>query len=286
MNGRTIVKFGCCWLGMLPAAVLPCKAEPPRPTEVRGLISFWDFAEEAGKERVAQGQAYKLREMQGPIARAEDGVFGKHSAELKEGQWFRIPREECPALDLHGKEARVSVVAWVKRGAKKSAWQAVAGLWDESRGKRQYCLFLDAARRTKSTDLTRDPCRDLIHGHVSAVGGPTPGDKFCITYASGATKVPLDAWHAVAMTYDGKHSRVYLDGKLDAVEPYNPFPYADGLYDAGPTGADFTVGSVSVGGKPGNFFVGRLGGLAIYDRALSDEELASLCAPRKVPEKP
>jgi hypothetical protein len=71
---------------------------------------------------------------------------------------------------------------------------------------------------------------------------------------------------------------VYVDGRLDALEHYNPFPYPDGLFDGGDTGADFTVGAVHRGGEWGNFFGGRLGGLAVFNRALSDGELRALAA--------
>lgn len=270
------------WMSCLAAvlSILQTPVDRPAdrllPTDVKNLVCFWDFQEAAGEDRVAKGpNAYRLKEAGGPIARADDGVFGMHSAELKQGQWFRIARADGPALDIHGKDAQVTVIAWIHRGNPK-AWQAIAGVWDETRGKRQYCLFLNAASRTPSDTMVRVPSKDCVHGHVSAVGGPTPGQKFCITYSSGATAIPLNQWHVVAMTYDGQFSRVYVDGKLDAAEKCNPFPYADGLFDGGKDGADFTVGSVSVAGKPGNFFVGRIGGLAVYNRALSDDEIAKL----------
>jgi hypothetical protein len=80
----------------------------------------------------------------------------------------------------------------------------------------------------------------------------------------------------MAMTYDGRASRVYVDGRLDAMQHYNPFPYAEGIFDGGADGADFTVGAVHRGGAWGNFFAGHLGGLAVFDRALSDMEMRTL----------
>ena len=275
--------FAVRFCAMLAALACAAAANAPTvrpgrvaPADVPGLVCFWDFQEEAGRPRVAKQNASALSEMNGPVAREEGGVFGPHAARLAEGQWFRLARADAAKLDLHGKDAQVTVVAWVKRAKKAGRWQAVAGVWDESRGKRQYCLFLDGAKRTNAATLERDETRDRVHGHVSSVGGPTPGKPFCYTYSTGGSAVPLGRWTAIAMTYDGKHSRVYVDGKLDAAEGYNPFPYDQGLFDGGPDGADFTVGSVSVGGKPGNFFVGSIGGLAVYDRALSDAEIRDL----------
>ena len=59
-------------------------------------------------------------------------------------------------------------------------------------------------------------------------------------------------------------------GRLDERPGRNPYPYPGGIFDGGPAGADFTVGAVHRGVEMGNFFAGLLGGLAVYQRALSD----------------
>lgn len=238
-----------------------------------GLVAFWDFQEEGGQPR-RSGQL-ALQERKGPIARVGDGFFGPHAARIQRGQWLMIPRADIGALDIHGKEAQVTVAAWIWR-EDKASWQALAGVWDETRKKRQYCLFLNAPRGTRADEMVRHPLANRIHGHVSAIGGPTPGEQFCITYSSGATEIPFGTWQTLVMRYDGKESRVYVNGRLDSLEHYNPFPYPDGLHDGGGDGADFTVGAVHRGGEWGNFFGGRIGGLAIFSRALSDEEIAAL----------
>ncbi|MCW0218481.1 MAG: DUF4886 domain-containing protein [Prosthecobacter sp.] len=244
--------------------------------QMPGLVSFWDFQEASGEKRQAQGSATgTLQEMKGPIERTQDGVFGPYSANIKRGQWFMISRAEIGALDIHGKEAQVTVVAWVKRLGKES-WQAIAGAWDETHKHRQYCLFLNAPRGTRADEMKRYPLANRIHGHVSGVGGPTPGDDFCITYSSGATSIPMKQWVCLAMQYDGHESRVYVNGKLDSLEHYNPFPYTEGLYDGGKEGADFTVGAVHRGGSWGNFFAGQIGGLAVFQRVLDEKEMQKL----------
>lgn len=242
---------------------------------LEGLVAFWDFQEAAGQPRISQPKGYALQEKKGPIGRLNEGVFGAGSVDIKAGQWLMIPRAQTGALNIHGKTAQVTVVAWAKRRGKES-WQAIAGVWDETRKKRQYCLFLNAPRGTRADEMKRYPLANRIHGHVSSIGGPTPGEEFCITYSSGATEIPLQKWVCLAMQYDGKQSRVYVNGKLDSLENYNPFPYDEGLFDGGAEGADFTVGAVHRGGSWGNFFNGYLGGLAIYDRALSEAELRTL----------
>jgi hypothetical protein len=255
------------------------------PVKISGLVAFWDFREAAGAVRVSLGTApLQLREMNGPIEQVADGPFG-HAAHLRAGQWFRIPRAELGPLDIHGKDAQVTVIAWIKR-ERKQPWQTIAGVWDESRGQRQYCLFLNAAKQTDARTMTRVPSHDLFQGHVSAVGGPTPGQPVCITYASSGAEVPFGSWQCLAMTYDGREVRLYRGGNFEAAEGMNPFPYADGLFDGAAEGAEFTVGSVSVGGKPGNFFGGWIGGLAVYRRALPAEEIRQLATATRVEGKP
>lgn len=256
-----------------PGAETVTSADVIRQTP--GLIAFWYFQEAPGQDRVSQEGGYRLVEQGGAIERVQEGVLGPYSARLTDEKYFLLSRKDLRELNIHGKEAQVTVVAWIKRQHPK-AWQAIAGVWDESQGKRQYCLFLNATSRTHNQEMVRYPTQDRVHGHVSAVGGSTPGHCCCVTYSSGKTAIPLNSWQRIAMTYDGTYSRVYVNGELDAEQNYNPFYYTDGLYDGGEDGAPFTVGAVSAHGKMNNFFVGLIGGLAVYNRALTADELRAL----------
>jgi hypothetical protein len=233
------------------------------------LVAVWDFQEEAGEPRLSQGkQAYALQEMSEPIQRVNEGVLGDYSAKLEFGQWLNLPRKDCPELNFHGASSDLTIVAWVKRSEREDrGCQAVAGMWNESKKQRQYCMFLD---------LQIWDSKDQVGGHVSAIGGPTPGYKYCMTTALGSTPVSMEEWHCLAFTYDGTHARCYLDGKLDEREAFNPYLYEGGLFDGGEDGADFTVGAVDRSGVPGNFYSGLLGGLAVFNRALSEHEIADL----------
>ncbi|MCC5850733.1 MAG: LamG domain-containing protein [Verrucomicrobia bacterium] len=204
-----------------------------------------------------------------------DGVWGDHGLRILPGGGFRIPRAQIGALDIHGPNAEVSVCAWIKRES-DSPWQALAGVWDESRAKRQYFLFLNARSRTLSESTLRVPCQNRIHGHVSDIGGATPGLECCVTYATGAKEIPLQRWVFVAMTFAKGESRVFVDGRLDKCPESNPFQTSPQLFDGGKDGADFTVGMNSVRQQWSNPFGGTLGGLAVYRRALKAEELQTL----------
>lgn len=239
------------------------------------LVALWDFQEEGERKSKGGDQVYALQEQNGKIERVEGGVLGPYAARLNYGQFLKIERPKIGALNIHGKEAQVTVAAWIKREAKQG-WQAIAGVWDETHKKRQYCLFLNAPHGTKADEMVRYKMLNRIHGHVSGVGGPTKGEKYCITYSSGKTEIPFGEWVFVAMTYDGKFSKLYVNGKLDAWDQYNPFPYDEGLFDGGEDGSDFTVGAVHRSNEWGNFFGGQLGGVAIFKRALKEEELSEL----------
>lgn len=226
------------------------------------LVVGWDFRSDDPLQAVA-GEPYRLAAINGPIQQTPDGLY------LERGQWMRIRRADCPALNIHGRGAQVTVVAHLQRQPQPETYdcETIAGVWDESRKKRQYCLFLD---------LPIWDSGDQVGGHVSSHGGPTPGYKYCMDAAIGQTQIGFEAWHTVGFTYDGEAARAYLDGMLDEREGRNPFPYPEGLYNGGADGADFTVGAVSRSGEPGNFFHGILGALAVFRRALSPDEMAQL----------
>lgn len=238
------------------------------PSDLEGLISFWDFQERRNGEFPAHGDfPYTLQEKGGKIEQVSEGLFGTHALQIIPGQWLQLPREQTRRLNIHGKAAQVTVLAWIRWNHDRRC-QFIAGLWDESRKKRQYGLFLNLTGRYNSWRN--------VHGHVSGVGGPTPGQDFCVTYATGATEIAYEQWQSIGMTYDGKHVKVYVNGRLDQRPSYNPYLYEEGLFDGGSDGADFTVAACSAGGRMSNFYGGLLGGLAIYDRALSEEEITAI----------
>ncbi len=247
------------------------------------LISFWNFQGD-GPDHAAMGSArYLLVERGGsvPVVECEGAPFGRRAVAFGAGAWLEVPRSECPALNLHGPEAEVTILAWIRRSRSPvGGCEAVAGMWNEH-GRRQYCLFLNLGIHDSDQQ---------VGAHVSSVGGPTPGYKYCMDAAIGATAVSFGEWHCVAMTYGGNSARGYLNGRLDERGTRNPYHYPGGLFDGGPLGADFTVGAVArpervemdngrpveIGHVQANLFHGLLGGLAVFARALTPGEIAEL----------
>ncbi len=243
------------------------------------LLAFWDFSEGAGEARVSKSfsnpETYHLLEGAQAIERVEEGPNKNASAIIRDSTWFYIPREKLGKLNIFGKDSQVTVLAWVKKDTEKN-WQAIAGVWDETREKRQYFMFLNAASKTHSDEMKRHPAKGLIHGHISASGGKSPGQIAWISYASSDQPVLPDEWAMIAISYDGKKIRAYKDGQLSTNVLTNPFPYEDGIFDGGEDGADFTVGANSVVGKMTNQFIGQISGLAVFDVALEEKEIMRL----------
>lgn len=251
-------------------SVVPDYLQLSQPSEIPGLVAFWHFASSSETFVSIQGEPYALKSQTGPLTVVEDSSapLGGLALDLKEGQWLNIARKECPALNFGGPDARFTVLAWLKRGrASCPQCEFIAGMWNESQMGRQYGLFLNIG-------VWRQP--DQVCGHLSSVGGPTPGYKYCIDGPVGSTPVPHEVWSVVGMSYDGVSGYAWLNGGLDFRPGLNPYSMEGGLFDGGENGSDFTVGAVDRSHEIGNFFTGRIAGIAVYRRALTPAEIFAL----------
>lgn len=255
-----------------------------------GLVAFWDFSDTTGNAVAGSAKALKLIPAN-PAKFANEGPLSGRSIELdgKTDYWF-IKHQNTSKLDV--KTNAVTVIAWVK-------WNGgtgfVAGKWNEYKdgGKRQYGLFVSLPYYNGAQQVC---------GHISKNGGPTAPFPFSIDYSASPQKVKLNEWVCVAFTYDGKHIKSYFNGDFKAREPElitrtagfladkpegltqskNPYYYPDGIGD---NGSDFTVGGVQLKRGMGNFFKGNIGGVAIYDKALTAEEMKKIAVMPSVKSK-
>lgn len=247
----------------------------------RNLVCLWDFQEPEGSMRVGKGpESILLQEVGGPVPTFPEGVLGPRSACFGNGRYLCVPRGDLKRLDIHGPDAQVTVIAWLKRlgGGEGWACQAVAGIWNEH-ARRQFAMFLN---------LRIHDSAEQLGAHVSGIGAATPGFKYCMDAAIGATPVSLNQWHCCCITYDSHYAKVYLNGRLDRRGDRNPYRYEHGIFSGGADGGDFTVGAVTrprsvsddckdIGSYAGNCFHGLIGGLAVFDRALSEQEIGQIC---------
>ena len=105
----------------------------------------------------------------------------------------------------------------------------VGGVWEEDRSWRQYAIFLDGTGGCRA--------KNGLVAHISAEGGPSPGQQYCRSRACGATTLEPGVWHCLANSYDGAAIRAYVNGTLDTnatsvgpnpqagSDPDNPFLY-------------------------------------------------------------
>lgn len=252
-----------------------------RIKSIEGLVALWDFKERPGRVRKAVGPgAFPLKESKGRIVRIKEGPLSGWSAKMDGTNYFNLPNSETGDLNIYGNGIGVTVLAWVKWTGEQTGF--VGGMWNEYEegGKRQYGLFVS---------LPHYNGRDQVCGHISKTGKPTPPFPYSIDYSASKQIVPPNEWSCVAFTYDGEYIRSYVNGVFEPREPElirntsgfegypnglvqskNPYYFPDGM---GNNGSDFTVGAVLLRSGMGNFFKGLIGGLAVFDRALTDDEL-------------
>lgn len=255
-----------------------------RINSVKGLVALWDFSEEAGTERKANGGTeFPLKEENGPVPRINEGPLSGYSALFDGTTFLSLPNEQTGKLNIYGENQGITVIAWIKWTGEQTGF--IAGMWNEYQdgGKRQYGLF---------ASLPYYNGRDQVCGHISKSGKPTSPFPYSIDYSASKQVIPKNQWSCIAFTYNGKEIKSYLNGIFESreaelidhtigfdghqdglIQKKNPYQFPDGM---GNNGSDFTVGSVLLKSGMGNFFKGQIGGLVVFNRALSDSEMKKL----------
>ncbi|MHC2068587.1 hypothetical protein ACYFX5_14070 [Bremerella sp. T1] len=280
--------------------------------ETPGLVAFWTFSEEAGQPRtsITQEGDYPLAEVNGPIPRADEGPYSGFSMNLNGKQYLELPYEKTGKLNISGPEAQVSMFAVVRIVDLRQS-RTIAGMWSEGKGRnddsgtRQYAMLMNMPTYGGPNQLVP---------HISSEGGVTrraDGSAFpwCADYAATKRKVPEEQWCTLAFTYDGKYITAYINGTYEKREldpkkdrrddryftqegpdgkdrGMNPYYHGRGIFTYDPEkhaeskpdgGADFTVGArYAVGSFLREATIGKFGGLAVFDRALTDDEVLAL----------
>lgn len=246
-----------------------------------GFVALWKLDEKPGEERRAIGLGqFPLKESDGKVERINEGPISGYSILLDGTDYLSLSHSQTKQLNIFGDNAQVTVIAWIKWTGEQTGF--VAGMWNEYQdgGKRQYGLFIS---------LPYYNGKDQVCGHISKTGKPTQPFPYSIDYSASKQKVLINEWCCVAFTYDGKHIRSYLNGIFESREPElinntngfegypngltqtkNPYYYPDGIGD---NGSDFTIGAVLLRSGMGNFFKGLIGGVAVYNRSLTEQEI-------------
>ncbi|GAA4429650.1 hypothetical protein [Bremerella cremea] len=292
--------------------------DPSVVLKTPNLVAFWTFGEEAGEARksIAPEGTYPLQEVNGPIPRADEGPYSGHSLQLNGKQYLELDYAKTGKLNISGPKAHVSMFAVVRIIDLRQS-RTIAGMWSEGKGRdddsgtRQYAMLMNMPTYGGPNQLVP---------HISSEGGVTrraDGSAFpwCADYAATKQPVPEEEWCTLAFTYDGEYIKAYINGtfeerKLDAKKDrrddryftqegpegkdrgMNPYYHGRGIFAYDPAkhsetkpdgGADFTVGArYAVGSFLREATKGKFGGLAVFDRALTDEEIAQLHASANV----
>lgn len=245
------------------------------------LVAFWNFSDTLGNPSAGSAKGLRLKAFTkakltkgGPLSGNAISLDGK-------ADFWYIPHANSGGLDI--KSNAVTVIAWVK-------WNGgtgfVAGKWNEYKdgGKRQYGLFVSLPYYNGANQVC---------GHISKSGGPTPPFPYSIDYSASEQKVQVNEWTCVAFTYDGQYIKSYYNGIFKERQPEliqrtagflkdypqglrqvkNPYFFPEGM---GQNGSDFTVGAVQLKKGMGNFFNGEIAGIAVFDKALSENEMSKL----------
>lgn len=250
----------------------------------KNLVALWDFKEPEGQSRKAIGEGvFALAEQNGTLPRISEGPLSGYSAQFGNKAFLSLSNSAVGKLNIYGKNQGVSVMAWIKWTGEQTGF--VGGMWNEYQdgGKRQYGLFVS---------LPHYNGKNQVCGHISQTGKPTPPFPYSIDYSASKQEVRANEWVCVAFTFDGKDIKSYVNGIFEMREPElinntkgfegypngliqskNPYHFPNSM---GNNGSDFTVGAVLLKSGMGNFFKGQIGGLAVFDRALTEKELIKL----------
>lgn len=255
----------------------PTSLNVPPPST---LVAVWDFSAPLPGALTSAGMACAtLSCPHGDLCQEE--ADGQRALRLRQGQFLVLPRAALGPLDLHG-QIRLTVHCRFRPDSDRP-WQFLAGVWDERRQKRQYGLFYNGTKAAQAGSPSRTPVRLRAHAYASTNGGHTPGHEACFSYATGATELVPGQWHEAAACLDGASLRLYADGRFDAHGDANPMPFAEGVFDGGANGSDFTIGHRnyhSWDGYPAKApngdegFSGHLAAVAVYAEAWERRALA------------
>lgn len=108
---------------------------------------------------------------------------------------------------------------------------------------------------------------NTFYGYVrDGTTGGTDGNGW--NNCSSSTAISTNAWHYVALIYNNRSQKIYLDGQLLNSCTFSPVGDSDGIADAG--SGNFTVGDL---GTRGVYFVGTIDEVKVYSGELSSDEI-------------
>jgi hypothetical protein len=202
--------------------------------ELAGLVGWWKFDETQGTNaRDSSGGNHDGT----LIGHAHWGQGRIGGAVALDGAGSYVKVADKSAFDFAGE---LTVASWVNIHSVSSEWMAIV-----TKG--------DSAWRFSMSH--QDPKIHFSVNHYYTTDG-----------VNGSTDLTLNQWHHVAAVYDGKTLRLYVDGKLDATQPWT-----GGIAR---NDSDVLIGENTE--QTGRFFDGLIDDVRVYDYALSEGEIKGL----------
>jgi len=207
-----------------------------------GLMLYFSFDEDKGEEEVLnRSENDNNGILQGaPLPERVTGKSGK-ALSFEAGGWVEVPHSDTLALTDAG-----TVAAWVNiQPSSPTKWRAVV------------------SKANTGADAMMNYTLDVRENAPRFYFGDGIGSLYA--YDESA-KISFDTWHYIAGTFDGKQVKLFVNGKFtkEVAQTLNPRPNQE----------IFSVGAYSRGA--GNSPNGMIDEVAVYNRALSEDELTKL----------
>ncbi len=184
------------------------------------------------------------------VGSSTDSQEGDRSADFERdnSEYLSITDGSQTGLDITGD---LTICCWVKPESLSNVGFFVTK-WATSGNQRSYMLYTYGVAGGDVTAALSDNGTDLAWANT--VG----------------SVLSTGTWAHVAVVYNGTDIRIYVDGALSENGSDNPKTYSSGIYNG--------TADVRVGGRDGssNYFDGLMDEVAIFDRALSAEEIADI----------
>jgi hypothetical protein len=220
-------------------------------TRDAGMVSWWYLDESIGTRYDGSGTSNNdLTDINTVTSLSTSGNSVKEGAAAASfvrtsSETLSITDASQTGLDITG---NITMVAWMR----PSTIPADMGICGKTDGNlnRSYYLYIENTG-------------PVLKAKVSATGGGA-------AQPYGATTLSANTWYHVALVYNGTDIRLYLNGSLDSNGANNPLTYSSGIYNG--TG-DFAIGSR---GNVDDFFDGQIDEVAVFNRALSADEIQEI----------
>ena len=200
-----------------------------------GLVAAYGFEESTGTQAI-DASGYGNHGTISGATRVTTTQFGNVLRFNGSNNWVTVP--DKASLDL---TTGMTVEAWVYPTA-ISSWRTV--VMKEQTGSASYWLYANNSSNRPA--------------NVINVGGSIK------TLSAGSQQLPVNSWAHLASTYDGSTQKLYVNGAL--------------VGSRSQTGSiALSSGALSIGGNSvwGEYFTGYIDEVRVYNRALTQTEIAS-----------